>query len=590
MPATTRRRTRPRRLVGATALGVAGVLLAITGCTAANAPAAVATDTRAVTHDENDRVPEGASWTQHYFPSSDDSDVELHADVLLPEGLDEGEQVPVILSVGPYFGHSGETSVEDWEHTGPSNRFDDLVEGGKLLERGYALVLVDSRGFGGSTGCLDFVGPGEQADIAAAVEWSAEQPWSTGDVGMYGKSYDAITGLAANNLDLDPLKAVVAQEPIWDLQRNIWSNGIPRTTIVNVAGEYNKIATLDQMPDDDDRYRENAAYEKEKPECVVVNQFSYEIADPASEYWTVRDLAAGAAGSDTPLFLTQGTLEWNTEAEAVETFLAGHEGPTRGWIGPWDHQRGNDRTKDGQLTMGREGWFDEVMAFFDTYVKGAAVKGADPEVEYPAFSVQDNTGEWRALESWPAAESSVDIALPGGSYVDDGGDAPAVPAPGRNFNVRSEPVAQPVRVVGTPRMSIDVAAGRGNVAARLYDVAPDGSTVMFDEQVSLVRPGRVDLELKTTEWTLAEGHSLAVEIGAITPFAFSDWLDSPSLERIDVSGARLTLALDDPADDVPTDGDPAVFLEQYAAAHALPIPEGPVAFALPAPGDAGGRP
>ena len=31
--------------------------------------------------------------------------------------------------------------------------------------------------------------------MKAAVEWAASQPWSTGKVGMYGKSYDGVTGL-----------------------------------------------------------------------------------------------------------------------------------------------------------------------------------------------------------------------------------------------------------------------------------------------------------------------------------------------------------------------------------------------------------
>ena len=63
------------------------------------------------------------------------------------------------------------------------------------MERGYTWVQVDLRGFGGSSGCLDWGGPGEQADVKAAVEWAAKQPWSTGKVGMYGKSYDGVTGL-----------------------------------------------------------------------------------------------------------------------------------------------------------------------------------------------------------------------------------------------------------------------------------------------------------------------------------------------------------------------------------------------------------
>ncbi|WP_244217636.1 CocE/NonD family hydrolase, partial [Streptomyces carpinensis] len=100
-----------------------------------------------------------------------------------------GQKVPVILSIGPYFGHTGQTGPEGWSHTGPSSRFQDFIEGTDLFDHGYAFVMVDLRGFGGSTGCLDWGGPGEQADVKAAIDWAAQQPWSTGAVGMYGKSY-----------------------------------------------------------------------------------------------------------------------------------------------------------------------------------------------------------------------------------------------------------------------------------------------------------------------------------------------------------------------------------------------------------------
>ena len=36
-----------------------------------------------------------------------------------------------------------------------------------------------------------------EAGKPAAVEWSARQPWSTGKVGLLGKSYDGWTGLMA---------------------------------------------------------------------------------------------------------------------------------------------------------------------------------------------------------------------------------------------------------------------------------------------------------------------------------------------------------------------------------------------------------
>src|SRR4051812_17305326 len=144
-----------------------------------------------------------ADWSQAWIPSSDG--VTLHADVLRPKGATAATKTPVVISIGPYFNHSGQTGpagpAEGTQYdpvgpnAGPSERFQDFVEGSGLLKKGYSFVMIDLRGFGGSNGCLDWSGPGEQADVANAVKWAASQPWSTGKVGMYGKSYDALTGL-----------------------------------------------------------------------------------------------------------------------------------------------------------------------------------------------------------------------------------------------------------------------------------------------------------------------------------------------------------------------------------------------------------
>ncbi len=113
-------------------------------------------------------VPAGATWSETTIPSS--GGVKLHADVLRPKGLTSADKTPVILSIGPYFNHSGQTGpagpVEGTTYdpvgpsTGPSDRFVDFVNGAKLMERGYTYVMVDLRGFGGSTGCLDWGGRG----------------------------------------------------------------------------------------------------------------------------------------------------------------------------------------------------------------------------------------------------------------------------------------------------------------------------------------------------------------------------------------------------------------------------------------------
>ena len=116
-------------------------------------------------------VPPGATWSEATIPSTDG--VRLHADILRPSHLAPDAKTPVILAIGPYFGHAGQTGVLGpvqgtsydplGPSTGPSDRFHDLVVGAKLMERGYTFVMVDLRGFGGSTGCLDWAGPGDMS-------------------------------------------------------------------------------------------------------------------------------------------------------------------------------------------------------------------------------------------------------------------------------------------------------------------------------------------------------------------------------------------------------------------------------------------
>lgn len=565
-------------VAAALALGLApGTANAAPVDTPAAAPAASpAAD--GITHEQNDRVPVGASWSEDYFGSTDG--VELHADVLRPAHLAPTDRSPVILSVGPYFAHLGQTGDDGFTHTGPSERFNDLIEGGELMERGYTVVLVDLRGFGGSTGCLDWGGPGEQADVDAAIRWSASQPWSTGKVGLYGKSYDGVTGLIGNNLGTPGLAAVVAQEPVWDLYNYLFSNGVPRPNVVGTPMAYNSISSLPGMADDSDQYKKNADYEKSNPQCHADNLRLNNNPDHGSAYWRDRNLAAQAAGSDTPLFVTQGFLENNTKPEGMEAYLDNHSGVERGWLGPWEHVRGNETGSDGRLRMGRQGWFDEVMRFYDEHLKSTP-----PSVDDPNFVVQDNLGAWREQQAWPGRDTRFRVNLQSGTFLDAGRDtrllsarageaqrqgsqkwdlenAPtndsveqrrAAPAkPGEvpaTYYRHSEPVRGDVRLTGTPKVTLNVDVPEGvtssQVMVRLWDVAPGGAenrqAVMFDENVAhLSGDGEVTFELKSVDWTLQAGHSLAVGIGAVD--GNGSWIVTPTNQPIGIKQAKLELA------------------------------------------------
>ena len=191
-------------------------------------------------------------WTEANITEADGT--VLHADVLRPKGLGPTDKTPVILSIGPYFNHSGQTGaaceIEGCSYdaigpnAGPSERFQDFVEGAKIFtrEKKYTFVMVDLRGFGGSSGCLDWGGPGEQADVVAAIKWAATQSWSSGGVGTYGKSYDGMTGLMGAASRPDELKAVVAQEPVYDNYRYLYGDGIRRLNSLATPALYDAIA------------------------------------------------------------------------------------------------------------------------------------------------------------------------------------------------------------------------------------------------------------------------------------------------------------------------------------------------------------
>ena len=78
-----------------------------------------------------------------------------------------------------------------------------------LAERGYAAIRIDVRGTGDSEGtALDEYCPQEQLDGVAAIAWLAEQPWSTGAVGMFGTSYGGFNSLQVAMHRPPALKAI----------------------------------------------------------------------------------------------------------------------------------------------------------------------------------------------------------------------------------------------------------------------------------------------------------------------------------------------------------------------------------------------
>jgi len=536
-------------------------------------------------------VPDGATWSEATIDSTDG--VKLHADILRPSNLPADAKTPVILSIGPYFNHSGQTGpagpVEGTSYdpvgpsTGPSDRFLDFVEGAQLMQRGYTYVMVDLRGFGGSTGCLDWGGPGEQADVVNTVQWAASRPWSTGKVGMYGKSYDGVTGLIGVNKQPQGLAAVVSQEPVYDLYRYLYGDGMRRLNSVLTPALYDAIDATPGPALDDPAYSVNGANDTERPGCKAANWADQAGNDDHfSPYWRQRNLIPGAKGSDVPLFLTQGLTENNTVSDGTAQYLQNHTGYERAWLGPWEHVRGNETDEEGRLKMGRAGWFDEVMRFYDRFLKGQRTKGVDPRI-----AVQTNDGKWRAEDEWPPPDSiGYTSGLLPGSYTDDGDGG--VTDPDGVWTI-SPPVPYDAHLSGSGRVRVNVSSPvpRANLVVDVYDLAEDDGSwtgPLITRQGHLIyENGRIPLDLWSADWKIAAGHRIGIKV---TDANTDWWAHVPTLQDVTVHGGQITLPFLAHSRNTTIQGDPGTQLESYLSETVTVPPEtiessGSDSFVLP---------
>jgi uncharacterized protein len=82
--------------------------------------------------------------------------------------------------------------------------------------QGYAVVNCDLRGAGTSDGEASAFSEQEGQDVHDLVEWAAAQPWSTGDVGLLGVSYLAISQWEGAAQQPPGLKAICPWEGLTD--------------------------------------------------------------------------------------------------------------------------------------------------------------------------------------------------------------------------------------------------------------------------------------------------------------------------------------------------------------------------------------
>ncbi len=493
-----------------------------------------------------------------WIPLSDG--VRVAAKLWLPKSAYD-TPVPAILEYIPY--RKGDATV-----------FRDHPIHAAFAANGYAGVRVDIRGTGDSEGLLlDEYLPLEQRDAIEIIDWIAAQPWCDGNLGMMGISWGGIVGLQAATHRPPALKAVIAVGASADRYYDDGSYFLGCYPGQTVGWGAVMFGFCTRPPDPavvGDRWRTMWFERLENTPMMLETWLNHQLRDA---YWLQGTVCEHYADIRVPVLAVSGWNDcWpNTVLRLVQNL----DSPCRGISGPWGHVY-PCFGKPGPAV----GFIQEATRWWDRWLKGKD-DGVVDEPPLLAYIVQghrpdptpaDRAGRWVAEPGWPSpnvADRAWHLSLRGlcdapadedasmlirspqstglmsGEYMPwfVAPDAAELPLDQRADDAGSlcfdtPPLDQAMDILGTPRVRLRLACDRptGLVAARLCDVAPDGSSTLVTygvlnlalrdgrERLAPIEPGRpfvVTVRLNDTGYAVPAGHRLRLAISnAFWPMAW----------------------------------------------------------------------
>ncbi|ORY71827.1 X-Pro dipeptidyl-peptidase C-terminal non-catalytic domain-containing protein [Pseudomassariella vexata] len=159
------------------------------------------------------------------------SHLPVRANIYLPLSPDPNARYPVLVTYGPYGKdipyatfHKGSFDEVNPEHRSKYSCW-ETPDPVYWTQHGYAIVRADERGLAQSPGFLDTMSKGTSECFFDVVEWAAEQPWSSGKVGLLGISYYAGTQWRVAARRPKGLAAIIPWEGMSDYYRDRCQHG-----------------------------------------------------------------------------------------------------------------------------------------------------------------------------------------------------------------------------------------------------------------------------------------------------------------------------------------------------------------------------
>ncbi|MBT2384696.1 Xaa-Pro dipeptidyl-peptidase [Streptomyces sp. ISL-11] len=344
-------------------------------------------------------------------------------DIIRPrEAAEQGLRVPVIMDASPYYsccGRGNESQKKTYDARGNPVQF-PLYYDNYFVPRGYAVVLVDLAGTNRSDGCVDIGGRSDIQSAKAVVDWlngrargygsrtgrsAVKAGWTTGAVGMIGKSYDGTVANGVAATGVEGLRTIVPIGAISSWYDYYFAKGA---------------ALFGSGPD-------GLADRVESPEahgrCQAVQR---ELAEGAprngdrTPLWNDRDYVPDAGKVRASVFAVHGMQDLNVRTKHLGQWwdALGRQGVERKiWLSQTGHVDPFD--------FRRETWVPTLHHWFDHYLLGYD-NGVERE---PMADIERAPDQWSTDRTWPPSGTRATALRPAAGPAAGVGTLGLKPAP-----------------------------------------------------------------------------------------------------------------------------------------------------------------
>jgi predicted acyl esterase len=324
--------------------------------------------------------------------------VRLDADVYYP---DSDGAFPVLLMRQPY----GRAIASTVVYAHPS----------WYAAHGYIVVIQDVRGRGSSEGVFSLFAH-EIEDGEDTVNWAAALPQSTGQVGMYGFSYQGMTQLFAAVNRPTALKALCPSMVAYDLYQDWAYEGGAFCYQLNLGWAMQLAAETARRQGDADAYRTLYAASRNLPisdpvdiHSGILRHFadnshyhSWLLYSESNEYWQKLSPCTYLQAVDLPMLHIGGWFDTYLRGtlRLYEAMASRSAFPQHLIVGPWAHLPWG--CKVGAVDYGSEANspIDRLqIRWFDHWLKDIHTGLLD---ETPVCLFEMGRNKWRHFQQFPA--------------------------------------------------------------------------------------------------------------------------------------------------------------------------------------------